>query len=233
MAGTAPLFTTAPRLKIMVSGKQLGFAVGLSINVSVDLQPVQIIGQFGAVSIEPTRYNVVTGTMQIIRLASTLKFDDYKAHFVANPGILGSDVGAKGINPVTGAETTDNLTGVSSIDSNNPVAQSGLIMHLDPRAVLLSSTFDMELKLKVPKTTGGPEALNAKLLGNTATLTEIEGVNWTAQFEDVSWMRITGCRITSRNINIASGQLVNEPVSFQGLLATSFNGTDELMQADV
>jgi len=232
MAGTAPLFTTAPRLKIIVNGKQLGFAVGLSVNVSVDLQPVQIIGQFGAVSIEPTRYNVVTGTMQIIRLASTLPFDAYKNHFIENPGILGPDVGAKGIDPTTGAETTDNLTGVSSIDSNNPVAQSGLIMHLDPRAVLLSSTFDLVLKLKVPIITGGPETLNTKLLNNTATLAEIEDVNWATQFRDVDWMKISGCRITSRNVNIASGQLVNEPVSFQGLLATTFDGTNQLMQED-
>jgi hypothetical protein len=47
------------------------------------------------------------------------------------------------------------------------------------------------------------------------------------QLQEVPWMNIQSCRITSRNTNISMGQLVNEPLNFQGLLAThSIQGTD-------
>jgi hypothetical protein len=36
-----------------------------------------------------------------------------------------------------------------------------------------------------------------------------------------TWMRISTCRLISRNANITHGQLVNEPMNFQGLLATT------------
>jgi len=38
---------------------------------------------------------------------------------------------------------------------------------------------------------------------------------------EIAWMKILNCRITSRNTNISMGQLVNEPLNFQGLIAMS------------
>jgi hypothetical protein len=41
-------------------------------------------------------------------------------------------------------------------------------------------------------------------------------------------MKIVNCRITGRNTNITMGQIVNEPVNFQGLLALNVDSGFEL-----
>lgn len=81
--------------------------------------------------------------------------------------------------------------------------------HLDPTRVLASETFDFDILVNHFSTT----EIDSRLLGNPAYY---------------SLYSIKDCRIGGSNINIALGALLNEPVSFQGLLLVD----DDIPTAD-
>ena len=236
MSGVAPLFTSAPRVKLKINNVNIAFAIGMNVNISVDIQPVTVIGKFGPVSLEPTMYNVVTGTMQIIRLiakedlatATDILQDPNNAQFINSeiaPVLADKDVNGETIQQTSSA--------VTKFSSNNPLVQNSLIRHMDPRSVLLSKTFDMELYMKVPDPTkaGVIEALNNDPADDPAPgVLDVNTSN--GALIEVPWMTIRQCRLSSRNINITVGQLVNEPVSFQGIFVTTktINGDDMMFQ---
>jgi len=176
-----PLFSSAPRIKIRANGKLIGYAIGFSVNVSVDVQPVYVIGEYAPVALEPNLYRPVTGSMQIVRLRD-LAAGGSQAGFVKN---------AKG---ETVASTDPTLAA-----NNSPLDQKALFKHLEPQTILFSQTFDIDLYMKVP---------TSETAAGVLTTTEAH------------WMTIKDCRIVSRNTNISMGQLVNEPLNFQGLLVS-------------
>ena len=180
-----PLFSSAPRIKIRANSKLIGYAIGFSVNVSVDVQPVYVIGEYAPVALEPNLYRPVTGSMQIVRLRD-LAAGGSLAGFVKN---------AKG---ETVASTDPTLAA-----NNSPLDQKALFKHLEPQTILFSQTFDIDLYMKVP---------TSETADSVLTTTE------------ALWMTIKDCRIVSRNTNISMGQLVNEPLNFQGLLVSP---TDE------
>lgn len=224
MAGIAPLFTTAPRIKLKINGTDIAFAIGMNISVSLNVQPVQILGKFGPVSLEPTYYNPVTGTMQIIRLIS--KEDLQNATDIlqdpANASYVNSNVAPVLADKTEGGETIEQTSSaVDARSSNNPLVQNSLIRHMDPRSVLLSTTFDMEMYMRVPdpSETGVTEALDQDNKNDPEPgVLDVNSPN--GALKEVPWMTVKDCRITSRNINISQGQLINEPVSFQGIFLT-------------
>lgn len=183
--GIAPLFTSAPRLQLRIDDNVLAYAIGFNMNVAIDIQPVQVLGQFDAASLEPTVYNVVTGTMQIVRLLSDATRAGYNTAGNGN------------------GWTAAGQAAPQSSASNSVL--SSLKTHLDPAKVLVSRTFDMNLYLTVPTV--------ANLDANVPAAGTLNGT-------PEVWLRIKNCRLVSRNGNISQGQLVNEPVNFQGLLAT-------------
>lgn len=212
--GTAPLFSTAPRIEIYIGDSKIAYAIGLNLNVSVDIQPVRIVGQFGPVSLEPTRYNPVTGTMQIIRLASSESFSEMEAArngLIANGKFTDTNVTAKTYNDK--GESTESVDGV--VQTEGQVLQGSLYQHLDPAQVLISRAFDVKLKMRIPDSTNAAVQNALGVDGSNQFINSSEGL-----YTSVDWLKIVNCRITSRNVNIAEGQLVNEPVSFQGLMAT-------------
>lgn len=190
MSNIKPLFATAPRIKIYVQDKVIAYAVGFNLNISVDVQPVYVLGQYAPVSLEPTMYNIVTGTMQIVRLAANSRTATPGAGQVSSA--TASQQTANAGTLALGGELTSSVPGDSV--TNSPLAQKELFLHLDPSKLLLSETFDVKLYMKVPKADG-------------------------SGLEEKAWITVQNCRITSRNTNIAMGQIVNEPLSFQGLLA--------------
>lgn len=193
MSSLKPLFATAPRIKVYVQDKVIAYAVGFNINISVDVQPVYVLGQFAPVSLEPTMYNIVTGTMQIVRLSSGARTAAVTAAGQVDTTSAAQQQTSSGSALAIGGELTSTLAG-DGVVSNNPLSQKELFLHLNPSKLLLSESFDVKLYMKVPK------ADNSGL-------------------EELAWMTIENCRITSRNTNISMGQIVNEPLSFQGLLA--------------
>jgi len=197
MSNLKPLFATAPRIKIYVGDKIIAYAVGFNVSISVEVQPVYVLGQYAPIALEPTMYNIVSGTMQIVRLSASSRVGD-----TTNAGQLDTSAArqatANESNLTLGGELNDTAATANN-NTNSPLTQKQLFLHLDPSKLLLSETFDVHLYMKVPKSDG-------------------------AGLEEKPWMKIENCRITSRNTNIAMGQIVNEPLSFQGLLA---HGADD------
>lgn len=201
MSGILPLFNSAPRIKVRINGKTLAYAIGFNIGISIDVQPISIIGSFQPIALEPLMYNIVTGTMQIIRLVSATT----RASSVA----------------VARANKNKQISGASDLfdDTNNPLRRDTLYQHLDPRQVLSSQSFDIDLYMGLPPSDS-----------NGATIAVAAGM---APADQVLWMTVKDCRITSRNTNIAMGSLTNEPLTFQGIYVspTSTSG-DQLFASD-
>jgi hypothetical protein len=196
MAGILPLFNSAPRIKIRLDGKTLAYAIGFNIGISIDVQPVNIIGTFQPVSLEPTMYNIVTGTMQIIRLISQQQREDIKNLAKTNEN----------------KQVVDSPSYVVDYEqdtANSPIKRGGLYQHLDPRQVLSSRSFNIDLYIRVP----------------------VAGAVFNGETDEVLWMSVRDCRITSRNTNISMGSLTNEPLTFQGIYASPTSTTGNLLFA--
>jgi hypothetical protein len=192
MSNILPLFAAAPRLKIKVNGVDIAYAVGLNMNVSIDVVPVKILGQFEIASLEPSMYNPVTGTFRVIRLLNPATQTAMKT---AAEG---------GRTSLLGATTVLNPSVTNTAASSSVLSQSFLHRHLDPTKVLISQTFDIELFLKIPKMTVNQST-------NTVSA-------YTGDLEE-SFLKILDCRVVGMDGEIAPGRLLEEPLSFQGLLA--------------
>lgn len=219
--GMAPLFTTAPRVEIRIGDNAIAYGIGLNLGVSVSLQPIRVIGKFGSIAWEPTMYNVVTGTLQILRLNSTQTMAAQTTAAIAagasntfNDGVIVTKDSNGNTIPGTLVQSTDSSTDLT-LDSNSPLTQNRLHDHLNPRTVLLSQTFNMTLYMRLPKVSDAE--VQKVLLGQDANL---NAKAFSDLYETVPWASIVDLRLSSRNTNLALGQLVNEPLSFQGLLMT-------------
>jgi hypothetical protein len=194
MSKVLPLFAAAPRLKIKVNDIDIAYAIGLNMNVSIDVVPVKILGQFEIASLEPTAYNPVTGTFRVIRLLNpTSRAEIKKAADTGKTKLLG-----------TGATLAPAVEDAVASSSSSVLSQSYLHRHLDPTKVLISQTFDIELYLKIPKMT---------LVGGVVTA-------YTGDVEE-SFIKLQDCRVVGMDGEIAPGRLLEEPLSFQGLLAVN------------
>ena len=207
--GLIPLFTSAPRLRLVIGANTLAYAIGFNMNVGVDIQTVKVLGSFAGISLEPTMYNVVTGTLQILKL-NTASFKKQQAANVVNDPFVGT-VTPQVVVPASQAQLTSTTAANSAPlagSSNSLLATDQLATHLDPKNVLLSRSFDMDVYIEVPSADSVAALIAGSKPAGTGTTTN-------------TWMRISTCRLISRNANITHGQLVNEPMNFQGLLATT------------
>jgi hypothetical protein len=188
MSGIRPTMISAPRVSIYLGNSPVAYAIGLSLNVGVSINPVYAIGSFEAISLEPVMYAPVSGVLQVIRLATPNNRQDLVANAAAaNKGGVG-DSGSAPYAPSVGL-TAD----------NDIVTLNSLYSHLDPALVLASETFDLHIFIKnVTDPTTNPPTTDL-----------------------VSFMTIKDCRLTGRNTNISLGSLVNEPLTYMGLLAVN------------
>lgn len=203
MSNLAQSFLTAPRIKIYVDNQPLAYAVGFNINLSVSLADVNVIGSYAPIAQEAVQYNVVSGSMQIVRVLN--QNTQTTLNTLANAAPQLTSAGA--IRPTTdfNALGTDGQV-VAPSGTANSVTTGLLARHLSPERVLLSKSFQIRLFLKVPNI--GDDGQPVITPANPQGLKEIE------------FMVINDCRITSDSVSISMGSLVSTPVSFQGLLAT-------------
>jgi hypothetical protein len=200
----SPAFATAPRIKLRIGDQLIAYAIGFNFNLSVDVQPVFVLGSYAPVSLEPTMYNVVTGTLQIVRL----KTPNAQTNLLANKRSP-TDTNTTAMTSNKAELNSTTATGTT----NNPLSQSTLFSHLTPSQLILSQSFDLDLYMKVPT------ALGITAMNNVDGKQSLENTVDNKVLEEVKWMTIKNCRFVSRNTNISQGQLVNEPLNFQGLLA--------------
>lgn len=205
MAGKKSQFVSAPRLIIkMGSGANMpviAYAIGINLDISVDVRPVFTLGLFAPASYEPTMMNTVRGSMQILRLQSEAGGRATTSRS-AQASAASSASNFAGAAPTADAATANMYVNgdgklmseaAKANDNNSILRQSNSFRHLDPLTILLSETFDIDLYMNVDHT-----AKNV-----------------------VAFMTIKDCRLNSRSMNMTMGQLLSEPVSFEGLLAYS------------
>jgi hypothetical protein len=224
-----PMFMAAPRIELRLENTLIGFAIGFNFNISVEVQPVYMLGSVSPVSLEPTYYNVVTGTMQIVRLMSpenradvVTAADTYMKE--TTDAAASESVNWNDISTGTATSTTGQATAPT-----NPIGKSNLLTHLDPRLVQISRLFDMSVYVRVPLATA--ETFRD---ADKGIVTATKTIDQTKVCNPVKWLEIRGCRLTGRSTNITLGQMVNEPINFNGLLAVAFagDGTTEMIKQD-
>jgi hypothetical protein len=240
MSGLMPLFASAPRLKLRINEKVVAYAIGFNINVSIDVQPVFVIGSYGPISLEPTFHNVVTGTMQIVRLAratTTATIMEASNATAALGGIPKEGITAAAANAAIGNSTWaggEKTTDVTAAKDAGILGMNSLFTHLDPSLMMASMTFDVQVWMKHPEAVFSTQATIAPPV--SAKKTDAEKDALVASLNSTTeklWMLITDCRLVGRNTNITLGQLVNEPVNFQGLFCTPTSTIgDPLFSAD-
>lgn len=67
MAGKGVKFLSGPRIRITVGGNTVSYAIGLNISVSISVTPVTLLGKYNVGSFEPVAYNLVRGTMVLVK----------------------------------------------------------------------------------------------------------------------------------------------------------------------
>jgi hypothetical protein len=198
MAGLLPTFATAPRMAIKISGQNLAMAVGFNFNLSVDVQPVYVIGELRPIALEPTMYGIVTGTLQIMKI-STAKGRQSRIKNSVKDNFSEGETNASKAIASEGNGTSSlvyNLAANTEISENDntQLSLSELLAHFTPEKILQSKTFDIDVYTKDYNPTTG--------------LTT-----------DQLFVSVKNCRFTSRNVNIAMGSITNTPLNFMGLLA--------------
>ena len=91
---------------------------------------------------------------------------------------------------------------------------------LDPALVLLTQSFDVDIYLRVPvKDALESVDKNKNVAPNTINVNTLaSNVEQNGVLEEVKLMTVKDVRITGRNTNISMGALINEPLTFQGLM---------------
>jgi len=211
MSGVLPMFASAPRCEVRINDIPIAYAIGLSLNVSVDVIPIKILGQFKIKSLEPTMYNPVTGTFRVIRLTSKDLMAQHKAlAAAAKPDLVGADTTIK-----ASVEDVDLSSGQSIL------AQQQLHRHLDPERVLLSQTFDLNIYMKTPifEYNAAERAVKGVSPGVDSNGRPVSAAG--TDFASTAFMTIQDCRIVSMDGELAPGRLFEEPLAFQGLLVVN------------
>lgn len=67
MAGKGVKFLSGPRIRITVGGNTVSYAIGLNVSVSISVTPVMLLGKYSVGSFEPVAYNLVRGTMVLVK----------------------------------------------------------------------------------------------------------------------------------------------------------------------
>lgn len=208
MAYKMPLFVSAPRCKIMMAGQEIAYAVGLSLGVTVNVEPVKTLGFYTIRSIEPLMVNPVRGTLQIVRLLS----EDTRANNVAavnNPTnrYKSSFLGIK-----DSSETLQVKPAIAGTQESM-LKQSVMYRHLDMLSVLFSQTLDMEIYLKVPVLKDS-DFTNGLLNPNEYDLMP----TFFAKIQDV--------RLTGGSGTLSPSTIYRETFSYEGLLVVTHTGSE-------
>lgn len=214
MADKLPLFAAAPLCKIIISGTEIAYAVGLSVNVGINLQEIRVLGQYEVESIEPLAMMPVTGSFQVIRLLTPKTRTDTTTLAASETNTLVRTAGE--IKDVKGLSKDAVIE--SSVPSDNGsgalTGSSELAKHLDPRTILLSTSFDIIIKMKTPSV--------------KVKVGDVE--SWT-EGSHTTFMVIKDCRLSGASASISPGALLTESVEFQGLLAVRYKGEESVIES--
>jgi hypothetical protein len=230
-----PFFASAPRIALFIDSARVGYAIGLTLNISVAVEPIKVLGMFETLTLEPLAYLPVSGSMRILKLIPK----DMQAE-INKQAALQKD-------PFVNADTAP---GVLNIGNSVQVAdQTKLYSHVTPGTLLLSSSFDIEIQIKTIKAdiqkkinaaaTQRESALSAAYLNkNNAANADQQIAAMDAYNKAINdkydpnatefntwtrFMTIKDCRITGMDSEISPARLMEEAVTYQGLIAINSN----------
>ena len=171
MAGFKPGFVTGANAKIKIGSKTMAFCQDVSYSVDVAVIPIESMGKYETHSYEPTAYTI-NGTFSVIR---------YTKNATSNPagGVIKDAADGKGNSP-------------TEMDFNN---------HLNPAAMLASSTFDIEI---------------------------IEKRDGTAGANDQSVYKIQDCRVIRRSMSLNKRGVMTDAYQFMGILGGDSDVTNSI-----
>lgn len=170
MAGISPSFVTGAKAIVKIYDTALAFCSDVSYSVNVQHVPIEALGIFEIISHEPVAYTV-EGSFSVVRYAR-------------NSGNLQAFADAVA-GDVPEANTASSMA--------NDQGQS-LKNHIDPRQILNSVTFDLEVVEKGSSAEGAPN--NPK-----------------------SFFKLTECRITRRNSSLNKRGVLVDNYAFVGRFA--------------
>lgn len=237
-----PFFASAPRLSLKIDGARVGYAIGLTLNISVTVEPIKVLGMFETLTLEPLAYLPVSGSMRIIKLLPSTQQSSVTTNAKAYAEPFTTGAGGSTDNYQAGVINGDEL--VSRGD------QSFLYAQVSPGTILLSKSFDIDVMIK--RTTVGVQAkidaaaksraskiaaayqaysqeTDAKLKVtleesfNKLVNDKYDPFNHLDFYDETSFMSIRDCRITGMDSEISPARLMEESVTYQGLLAISQN----------
>lgn len=162
-----PGYITGASAKVKIFGKTLAYCTDVSYSVSVQTIPIESMGKFEVHSNEPVAYSV-DGSFSIIRYAKQAST------------LVGGDAAANGNAP---GQVGDSSAGYAK-------------GHLDPSAILNSSTFDLEIYQK--------QALDSDPLAT--------GI------QEIPVVKVADCRIVRRGGVLSKRGVLVENYAFVGVL---------------
>jgi hypothetical protein len=174
MAGKMPSFVNGSNVIIKIGDLNIALCQGLQFQRNVTNTPVRGIGSFSVHALEPTDYSA-SGSMSIMRYNNTIL------------GGSGTDVPDRTAKRSTLPEVLSTATTSTKRDGNSLLTA----YTFDPRRILLSTTFDIEVYERGYADDKGT-LLNAKAM--------------IYKFHD--------CRLTNYSFSFAPGQLLVENVDF-------------------
>jgi hypothetical protein len=170
MAGKIPSFLTGANLVIKIGDVQIAFAQSLSFQRNVAHTAVMGIGAYDVLALEPTSF-AASGSMQILR------WTDELFNLIA------------GIDKTALPDNMQSTTNKANMVGNSIVDKEAF----DPRRLLLSKTFDIDVYEKRYKD---------------------DDKDATAMEEGKLVFVLRDCRINNYNFNFVPGEILVENISF-------------------
>lgn len=167
MAGLKPSFITGGNAKVVLGGLTLAYATDVSYRADTQTIPVEVMGRYEVVSNEPIA-TTVSGSMSIVRYTTA-----------ATPGA---------------ALDATNMP-AAALDGND-IGKAAKFDHFNPKEILLSKTFDVEVFQRIAE---GAD------IGETNT-------------KAVSVVKVRDCRFTSMGGSVNKRGILVEQFSFVGIL---------------
>jgi len=214
MANQLPSFLSGSNVVIKIGDMTVAFCQDLRFNRTMTNVPVRGIGSYSVHTLEPVDFSV-SGQMSIVRFAD-LKTSVNKAAYqsaLAQSVKDGKMTQAAADAALAQVANFNNAVGVESLsDYKDKATSSGNSLldafHFDPRKMLLTSTFDIEV-------------YDRKVVGAPAT-----GGYGLKGLENLIY-QIMDCRLSSYSINFVPGQLLIENVTFLGSNCRSISQTTQ------
>lgn len=237
-----PAYNAGSRCVMKIGGVEIAYITGISASINMSVVPITPIGRYGPLMYEKTMLNPVTGTLQMNKIMpqAVIKNAIEKSQVLATKDRILDTTLIKhqsfDANGKLGEVGAANSTPFGALDGNGPLSQAALYRHMSADEILLSRSFDVDLYLKVPKSSSD---VVKSILDNDRTNDLVNAVHVPTEnanddlLDEILWRSFKNCRITSRSENVSTGSLLNATLSWMGIYVTDYRADlSQIIQPD-